>query len=231
MIERGFGRAEADDQLARAFIADSLCSRNVVDGVAHQRHDVGDFFRRHAHQLFHFGGIHHQVALRGALSGAKHANASADELHHVFIAGDDVNIEIAFCGLARKAPDHVIGLVARAFDHGQAHGVTQAPHQRNLHGKIVGHGRTVGLVFGEKLVAERRTRRIEHHGYVIGLPLLEYFAEHVRKQVWHFRGDAVALQPFHGREKRTEDEAHGIDEEEFFRGFAGHPSNYIKRGD
>ena len=94
VVERGFRRAETADQFARAFFADAFRAGNVVDGIAHQRHHVGDFFRRHAHQLFYFGGVHDEIAFVRAAAGAQHEDASADELHHVFVAGDDVDVQV-----------------------------------------------------------------------------------------------------------------------------------------
>ncbi len=84
----------------------------------------------------------------GALAGAQDADAAADQLHHVFVAGDDVDVDVAAAGLLGQRADDVVGFVARNFDDGQAHGFAEAAHKGKLNGKIVGHGRALGFVFG-----------------------------------------------------------------------------------
>ena len=62
-------------------------------------------------------------------------------------------------GLARERADHVVRFVAGIFEDGEAHRLAVAPHERNLHGKVVRHRRALRFVGGEKLVAERWARR------------------------------------------------------------------------
>ena len=52
-LERRLHRAEALDQVLRALVADARRARNVVDGVALQRQQVGHLVRPHAHELLH----------------------------------------------------------------------------------------------------------------------------------------------------------------------------------
>ena len=82
--------------------------------------------------FFYFGGVDDQIGLVRAAAGAQHADAAADELHHVFVAGDDVDVEVALGGLARQRADHVVGFVARDFDGGQAHGFAEAANKGKL---------------------------------------------------------------------------------------------------
>ncbi len=128
----GFRRAETADQFARAFFADAFCAGDVVDGIAHERHHVGNFFRRHAHQFFYFCGVDDEIAFVRAAAGAQDEDASADELHHVLVAGDDVDVQVTRGGLARQRADYVIGFVAVDFDGGQAHGFAEAAHEGKL---------------------------------------------------------------------------------------------------
>ena len=55
VVERGFNRAEAADQLHRSLVADAGRAGDVVDGVAAQRHHVHHPLGRHAQDLFHLG--------------------------------------------------------------------------------------------------------------------------------------------------------------------------------
>ncbi len=52
-----FAGSELDVRIARA--------RNVVNGVAHQGHDVSDFGGRDAHELFDFFLVDDEIALVG----------------------------------------------------------------------------------------------------------------------------------------------------------------------
>ena len=70
-------------------------------------------------------------------------------------------------GLARERADHVVRFVAGIFEDGQTHGFAIAAHERNLHGEIVGHGRALRFVRGEKLVAKSGRGDVEHDGDVI----------------------------------------------------------------
>ena len=103
VVEGCFDRSKAPDQFARAFIADAFGAGDVVDGIAHQGHDVGDLLGRDAHDFFDFGGIEDDIGLAGALAGPQDANAAADQLHHVFVAGDDVDVDVAARRTAGRA--------------------------------------------------------------------------------------------------------------------------------
>ena len=78
-------RAVGGDQLARALLADAGHALDVVDRVAHQREHVDDLVRRDAELLLHARGV-----VPGALvARVEDADAVADELKEVLVAGDD----------------------------------------------------------------------------------------------------------------------------------------------
>ncbi len=110
--------------------------------VAAQRHHVDDFARRHAENFLDFGGVADQVVL----GRIEHADAIADQLHHVLVAGDDKDRVAGVDRLARQSADHVVGLEAGRFEHGNAISLERAPDVGNLLRQIVGHGRAIGLV-------------------------------------------------------------------------------------
>ncbi len=221
--------SEAADQFAGAFIADAFGAGDIVDGIAHQGHDVGDLRGRDAHDFFDLGGVEYDIGLGGALAGTQDANTAADQLHHVFVAGDDVDVDVAAAGLLGERADDVVGFVAGNLDDGQAHGFAEAAHKGNLNEKIVGHGRPLGFVLGEKLVAEGGAGGIENDGDKIGLQILGDAAKHVGKKEGDFGGDALILQAVHGGKEGAKNEAHGVDQEEFFRGFGGHRRSIAER--
>ena len=53
-LQRRLRRTKALDKFFRAFFPNAFRAGDVVDRVAHQRHYVSDFVRRHAHQFFDF---------------------------------------------------------------------------------------------------------------------------------------------------------------------------------
>jgi hypothetical protein len=229
-IESRLGRTESANDFARAFFADAFGAGNVVDRIAHQRHHVDNFLRWHAHQFFDLGFVHHDVRFGRARSGAQHAHAPADQLHHVFVAGDDGHVELALIGLARECADDVVGFVTRRFEHGQAHGFANFSHVGQLHGEIFGHRRALRLVFGEELVAKRRPGNVEGHADVVRLVFFDQAAQHVGEKIRNFGRQAGRVaQTVHRREKRAEDEAHRVDQEKFLRGLGGHARQYSKR--
>ncbi len=218
MFERRFRRAETQNQFARAFFADPFRAGNVVDRIAHQGHHVGDFFRRHAHDLFDFCFVHHQIGLVRPRAGTQHAHFPADELHHVLVAGNQEHFEARFRSLFRQSAHHVVGLEAVEFEDRQPHGFAHAPHVGELHRKLVGHRWSLRLVLVEQLVAEGGLARIENHGEVVGRMLLRQLAQHVREKIGNFRGNALrAIEPRHRRKERAKNRVHRVDQKEFFR--------------
>ena len=90
---RGLDGAELLDQLDGAFVADAGRAGDVVDGVAAQGHDVDDALGRDAEDGFDAGGIEDEVVFRRIEDG----DVFVDELHHVLVGGDDVDV-VAECG-------------------------------------------------------------------------------------------------------------------------------------
>ncbi len=92
-----------------------------------------------------------------------------------------------------------------------------------------GMGGRWALYSAEKLVAEGGAGGIEDDGDIIGLQILGDAAKHVGEKVGDFGGDALILQAVHGRKEGAKNEAHGVDQEEFFRGFGGHRRSIAER--
>ena len=217
-FERRFRRAEPANEFLRAFFADAFRARNVVDRIAHERHNVGDFFRRHAHDLFDLRRVHNQIGFVRPRAWTQHAHFPADELHHVLVAGHDGNVEPLFRRLFGERADHVVRFKPVKFQDRQPHGFAHPPHVGQLHGEIVGHRRPLRLVLVKKFVAKRRLPGVKHHGKIIRRVLLLKFPEHVREQVGNFGGHARrAVQPRHGRKVGAKDEPHRVHKEDFFR--------------
>ena len=99
-------------------------------------------FGWHAENLFYLRGIREQVVLRWI----QHPHPVVDQLHHVFVAGDDEDGIILLGGLARQGADHVVGLEARCLEDGNTIGLERAADVGNLLGQVFGHLGAVGLV-------------------------------------------------------------------------------------
>ena len=84
--------------------------------VAAQGHHINHLVRRHTENFLDFGGIADQVVLWGI----QHADAGADQLHHVLVAGDDeYRIAVIYCLPSQRA-DYVVGFEAGELEDGDA---------------------------------------------------------------------------------------------------------------
>ncbi len=232
MFQRIFHAAEALNQFHRALVADTRRAGNVVDGIAAQRHHVDYFFRGNTENFFNLGGVANQIVL----GRIEHADAVADQLHHVLIAGDDKYRVACVDGFASQRADHVVSLEARRFEHGNAIGLQRSPDVRNLLRQIVGHGRAIGLVaavgrvnkclrLGVELaktgdgrcllVAKRRSGHVKHCRQIFRRKVGAQLAQHVDEDKG--RAGRNAGLGRHGPLPRhgvigAKDERHGVDE-------------------
>ncbi len=235
MGDGAFGAAELLDQLPRAHFADAglaplpgggfvagiARAGDVVDGIAHQGHDVRHLLGGNTHDLLDFLFVDEEIVFRRV----QDLHAPADQLQQVLVAGDDQDIEILLGGLARQRANDVVGLVPRNFQDGQAHGLAVAADVGQLHAEVFRHGRALRLVGGEELVAKRGRGGVEHDSDVIRAQflVLQQAPHHGGEQIGHLRGNARGgLQAVHGGVKRPEDVAHGVDQEEAFWVFGRH---------
>ncbi len=172
-------RAVFLNQFGGALFADSFCSGNVVDGVAEQRHQINDLCGRHAENFFHFCGVDDGVRLGAARTGTQNAHAGVDELHHVLVVADDQHVEIVRRGLLCQGADDIVGFIAIQFQNRHAHGLAKAADVGKLHTHLVGHGRAMGFVRFEELVAEGRLAGIENDSDVVRFVILNETSQDV----------------------------------------------------
>ena len=130
VLQRVLHAAEALNQLHRSFIADARRAGDIVDGIAAQRHNIHNLVRRNAENLLDFGSIADQVVL----GRIEHADAVADQLHHVLVAGNHKDRIARVDGFARQRADHVICLEAGCFEHRNAIGLKRSPDVGHLLG-------------------------------------------------------------------------------------------------
>ena len=95
--------------------------------------------------------------------------------------------------MSRQGGDAVVGLHPRQRQHGQPEGLHHLVGKANLGSQVGGHGRPVGLVGGEDLVAKGWPRRIVDHAQVGGLPLAFDTQQHLAQPVHRAGGSALAI--------------------------------------
>ena len=186
-LEQRVERTVRRDQLARTLLADARHPFDVVDAVAHQREHVHDLVGPHA-ELFADAGL---VEPEPFVARVVDFEAVADELEEVLVARDDRDLEPALARLARQRPDHVVGFVPREGQHRDAERLAGLAHPRHLLGQVGRHRRTVRLVVGGQLGAERRTGQIERRGDEFRVVVRDELAQHRREPVHGVRRSAV----------------------------------------
>jgi hypothetical protein len=216
------------NQLRRSFFADSFGSGDVVDAVAEQRHVVHDLLRRHSQNFLHFRSIDDHVVLHPAGSRPQHANAVADQLHHVFVVRDQQYIQLLFRALLRQRAQNIVGFKSVVFQNRHLQRFAQTPHVRDLQRQFVRHRSPMLFVFLEKFVAECRLVGIKHHAKVVRLIVFQQPLKNIVEQEGNFRRKAGRrIHAHHGGKKRPVDVRHGINQKQFFRS-GGHPAEYSK---
>ena len=165
-------------------------------------------------------------------------NFVVDQLHHVFVAGDDVDGMRSIRGFAGERADQVVGLEAGEFENRDAIGLERAADVRKLLRQVLWHGGAVGFVafifhLGEclrldveladagdglgLLVAERGGGHVVNRGQILGRKVIAQFAQHVDENI--DRGGRQSALRRHGPLARhgmvrAENERHGVDQED-----------------
>src|SRR5690349_20850297 len=103
MVKRILHGTEAPDELDRSFVANSGSAGNIVDRISAQGHYIDHLLRGDAENFFDLGGITYQVVL----GRIQNADLRANELQHVFIAGDHVHGITGSDSLMRKRSDYI----------------------------------------------------------------------------------------------------------------------------
>ena len=127
-VHGGFHAAELLDEFDRTFVADAGSAGDVVDGITAEGHDVDDFCGRHAENFFDLGGIEDEIIF----GGVEDADVLGDELHHVLVRRDDVDVVAERGELVRERADDVVGLEAFVVKDGDAEGFERAADVRLL---------------------------------------------------------------------------------------------------
>src|SRR5207237_5217520 len=95
-------------------------ARDVVAGIAGERQPVDHLRRRDTQDLLYLGLVTHGLDVVRATRRLQHPDSLADQLEHVFVAGDDQDLHAFFGALLRQRADDVVRLEAFFLDDGKA---------------------------------------------------------------------------------------------------------------
>ena len=140
-------RSELLDQRDRGLLADLRHAGHVVAAVAHEREQVDHRGGRHAPLGFGFGRAE-DLRLRRRAAQVPELDVLADDLQEVLVARDEEHVHSRVAALHGKRADHVVRLVAVAFDDGDSVGVDDGADVIELRRHLVGHLLARRLVFG-----------------------------------------------------------------------------------
>src|SRR6202166_2374398 len=233
-IESFLHRSELPDDFDGALFADAGGSGDVVDGVAAEGHDVDDALGRDTENFFDLGGVADEIVF----GRIQDLIVVINELHHVFVAADDVDGVVYGGGFSGQGADYVVGLEAREFENRNAVGFECAANVGNLLREVLWHCGAVGFVslvfdFGKGLgldveladfgdgfglrIAEGLGGDVEDCGEIVRGEIVAQFAQHVYEVVGGGGGQAGlgghGALPRHGV-IGAEDVRHGVDEED-----------------
>ena len=172
--------AEALDQLGGGFLADAGHAGDVVDLIAHQRHQVHHLLGPDAVARADRFGIQDRVIL---LVGVVHQDMAVDELERILVAGHQEHLEAGPGERMRDRGEDVLPLEALLLEDRHAVRRQQRFDQRQLRDERVRHRLALDLVRLELAVAERRLAHVEGHGEVVRPLLLPERLEHAREPV------------------------------------------------
>ena len=231
-VEGGFYRAELLDEFDGAFVADAGSAGDVVDAVAAEGHDVDDLLGADAQGGFDAGWVEDQVVL----GGVEDADVLVDELHHVLVGGDDVDVVSLLGEAAGEGADDVVGFVAGEVEDGNVEGFEGAADVGLLLGEVwrsFGAGGLVagvvdlfkllgldvelldGLHLGRFFVAVHGGSALVDGGEVVRLEVLPQLVDHIDEDVGGGGGNAGArghgARALHGV-VGAEDEGHAVEE-------------------
>ena len=199
--EQGIQVAVSLNELGRGFHADAGDAGNVVRGIAGQGLYVNHTLRAHAEFVLHFGRADPPV-----LEGVEHAHTVGYQLHQVLVRGHDHDVEPVRLGASRIGGDQVVRFEPGPFETGHVEGPRGLSHQRELGDQFVGRVRAVGFVLGKNLVPKGLPGRIENHGHVRGLHVVQQFEQHVGKPEDGVHGRPVRPGQHRERVERPEQE-------------------------
>ena len=153
---------------------DFVHPRHIVNRIAHEHQVIDDAIRPDAKLI-------HDTCRIQLFTGHRvhQGDIGRDQLGKVFVACGDNRAHIVIGRPMRQRTDNVVGLDALDPEHGPAQRTDRLIDRLDLGGKVLGHGRTVGLVLRVHVFPERLAPDVEDTSRVVGLIIVHQFAHHV----------------------------------------------------
>ena len=152
-------------------------------------------------------------------AGVVDADSRGDELEHVFVRGDDDDLEAFRRRLCRKGSDDVVGLVAGQLEHGDPIGIQNPADVGDLRGQVRGHRDAVGFVIAVGLVAHGLLRPVPGDREQIRGVLPQHLSQHRHEPVDGVGGLAERRREALDRVVGAVDVGHRVHEVELPGGF------------
>ena len=178
VLEDPVDAAVRRDELGRRLLADAGDAGEVVGGVAAQGGVLEVLGRRDAGALLDAGLVVEGVVGHPASVVEDPDVRVLDELVAVTVAGDDEDVVTAIAGLGGERGDDVVGLEARRLEHRDVEDLDHLADQADLLAEDVGCLAPVGLVGGQRLVAEGRLGPVERDREMVGLVVADQVHQH-----------------------------------------------------
>ena len=209
VLEDSFERSVLGEQRRGSLLAHAGDARNVVDLVAGQREEVGDFRGRHAPLVLHFLG---PVPL--LVHGVVAADAVLHELEQVLVAGHHHDFEAFLARPPRQGGDDVVGFPSGHAHGGNVEGLEDAAHERELGSEVLRHRAARGLVLGVDLAARLLGLLVEADGEVGRLTLADGLEQHGGEAVDGVGRNALPGREVRQRVVRAKDRVRSVDQPE-----------------
>ncbi len=184
-LHQGIQGAIFQDKLDGGFFANARHTRDVVRTVARKPQDIHHPLRSHAEAFNHLGNAGCFV-----LHGVQQSDRLSDDLHEVLVTRYHHHLHALCLALPGHGADDVVCFVVLEF---QDRYVERAHHLldgSDLGDQVLGHCGPGGLVLGEELGAKGAAAGVEHHCYVIRVPVFQHLEQHLGKSVERIGGEA-----------------------------------------
>ena len=150
------------------FASDAGGAGDVVGRIACEREEVGDAVGGDAESFVDSVGVDDGVA-----DGVVEEDAGVDELHEVFVGGDDDDAPSGGVGASGVCGDEVVGFESGLFGSGDSECVGDDSSGGHLDSQGLGGFLAGGFVVWVDAVTEGGARRVEEGGGVCGLEVVE----------------------------------------------------------
>ena len=181
VLNEVFDRMILLEELYGGLFAYAGATGDIVDLVAHEGKYV-DHLQWRINLIFGayiFNSAH--LKLAATPTGSEDFHVGGDELSVILVGGHHVGGEAVLLRLVCECANDIVGLIAGHFNHGDAEAVQYFLDVGHGSLYVFGGCLALSLVALIRLVAECGSGRVEAHGYVGGILLLEHFEQGVEE--------------------------------------------------